>query len=120
HKFFGAAFDPATLVVVARATKLTHEWRLIVANGKVVAGSQYRDAEGRAEAPQCPDEVLRFTATVLDSVAWRPAPMFIMDICDSEDGLRLLELNSFGCSGHYLADLRAVVEAASELAAAAW
>jgi hypothetical protein len=119
-KFFGATFDPATLVLVARAKKVTREWRLIVANDKVIAGSQYLNAGVREEVPWCPDEVLRFAAAVLDGVAWRPAPMFIMDICDSEDGLRLLELNSFGCSGHYLADVRAVVDAASELASLAW
>jgi hypothetical protein len=120
HKFFGTTFDPTTLILVARAKKLTHEWRLIVGNGKVIAGSQYRNAEAREEAQRCPEEVFRFAATMLESVAWRPAPMFTMDICDSEEGLRLLELNSFGCSGHYLADLRPVVETASELASLAW
>jgi hypothetical protein len=120
HKFLGTAFDPSALILVARAKKLVREWRLIVANDKVIAGSQYRNADAREEAAHCPDEVLRFAAAVLDGVIWRPAPMFIMDICDSEDGLRLLELNSFGCSGHYLADVSTVVEAASELAALAW
>jgi hypothetical protein len=119
-KFFGAPFDPPTLILVARPKKLTYEWRLIVANGKVVAGSQYQSPSGRVEAPGYPEEVSKFATTMLDKVAWSPATMFIMDICDSEDGLRLLELNSFGCSGHYLADLRTVVEAASELAAQAW
>jgi hypothetical protein len=120
HKFFGTTFDPAALILIARPKKLAREWRLVVANGKVITGSQYRNADTWEEAPGCPDEVLRFAASMFDSVAWRPAPMFIMDVCDSEDGLRLLELNSFGCSGHYLADLRTVVEAASEQASLAW
>jgi ATP-grasp domain, R2K clade family 3 len=119
-KFFGTAFDPESVVVIARPRKLTYEWRLIVGNGRVIAGSQYRDANGPTEKPGCPDEVLRFAETILDSVAWRPAPMFIMDVCDSEDGLRLLELNSFGCSGHYSAGLEKIVASASELAAQAW
>jgi ATP-grasp domain, R2K clade family 3 len=120
HQFFGATFDPATLILVSRAKKLTREWRLIVANGKVITGSQYREVDEHRETPGYPEEVLAFATTVLNSVSWRPAPMFIMDICDSEDGLRLLELNSFGCSGHYLADLRIVVEIASDLASSAW
>jgi hypothetical protein len=120
QKFFGTAFDPTTLILVARAKRLTYEWRLIVANGQVVAGSQYRNATGREERPECPDEVVSFVEDVLTKVSWRPAPIFIMDVCDSEDGLRVLELNSFGCSGHYLADLSAVVRAASELASQLW
>jgi hypothetical protein len=93
---------------------------LIVANGRVVAGSQYRDATGREERPECPDEVISFVEDVLKKVSWHPAPIFIMDVCDSEDGLRVLELNSFGCSGHYLADLSTVVRAASGLASQLW
>ena len=120
HKFLGTAFDPETLIIVARAKDLTREWRLIVVNDQVIAGSQYRDGDGHKETMQCPDEVLSFAATVLESVPWRPAPVFIMDICDSEDGLRLLELNSFGCSGYYLADLRIIVETASKIASLAW
>jgi hypothetical protein len=120
HRFFGAAFDPAALVVVARAKRLTREWRLVVAGGEVIAGSQYRATHGQEEVAGCPEEVLAFAAEVLGGVPWRPAPAFIMDVCDSEDGLRLLELNSFGCSGFYRADLRAVVQRASELASPAW
>jgi hypothetical protein len=120
HRFSGASFDPAALVVVARAKRLGREWRLVVANGEVIAGSQYRGAHGTEELAGCPEEVLAFAADVLGGVPWRPAPAFVMDVCDSEDGLRLLELNSFGCSGFYSADLRVVVERASALASLAW
>jgi hypothetical protein len=120
HQFFGSAFDPTTPVLVARAKRISSEWRLIVANGRVLTGSQYRKGDDYHENPEVPAEVLAFATTILDSVPWRPAPLFIMDVCDSEDGLRLVELNSFGCSGHYLADLRVVVEMASEVARAAW
>jgi hypothetical protein len=114
------AFDPTTLVLVASPKKISHEWRLIVANGEVIAGSQYsEDGQSRVLAG-CPNEVLAFGATVLQQVDWRPDAMFIMDVCASEDGLRLLELNSFSCSGHHLANLEAVVKKASELAALSW
>jgi hypothetical protein len=116
NTFLGTTFDPTTPVLVARAKKLSYEWRLIVAEGRVIAGSQYRNATDWEDRPGCPDEVLSFATNALERVAWRPAPMFVMDVCDSEDGLRILELNSFGCSGHYLADVQAVVEAASALA----
>jgi hypothetical protein len=40
----------------------------------------------------------------------------MLDVCDSEDGLRVVELNSFSCSGLYDCDLAAVVAAASACA----
>jgi len=116
-RFHGSEFDPTQLVLVARAKKSSYEWRLIVCNSRVIAGSQYRSPAGRDELPHCPDEVISFAADVLQNVRWRPAPIFVLDVCDSEDGLRVQELNSFGCSGHYLADVATVVEAASNLAA---
>lgn len=114
------ALDPTALILVARPRRLSREWRLVIAGDKAIAGSQYRTDGGVEVTAGCPDEVVAFAATVLETVDWRPAPLFIMDVCDSEDGLRLLELNSFGCSGHYLADLATVVEKASEIAALSW
>jgi hypothetical protein len=116
----GAAFDPTTLILVARPKKLFREWRLIVASSEIIAGSQNRNDREVAVVAGCPDEVLAFARTTLEQVEWRPDPMFVMDVCDWEDGLRLIELNSFGCSGHYLADVATVVERASMLAALCW
>ncbi len=116
----GVAFDPTLLILVALPRQILREWRLIVANGTVVAGSQYA-ARGEIQAQEgCPDEVLGFATTVLQEIDWRPDPLFIMDVCESEDGLRLVELNSFSCSGHYLADVPTVVRTASELASCCW
>jgi hypothetical protein len=114
------SFDPTALILVARPRQVLHEWRLIVANDRVIAGSQYRTEDGVEVEPGCPDEVVAFARSILEKVDWRPDPLFAMDVCNSEDGLRLVELNSFSCSGHYLADLRPVVEAASTVAASMW
>jgi hypothetical protein len=116
----GACLDPTALILVASPRKIDREWRLIVANGRIVSGSQYAVAGSVAVTEDCPHEVIAFAQTVLEQVDWRPDPMFIVDICNSEDGLRVLELNSFSCSAHHLADLRTVVQTASELAAGCW
>jgi hypothetical protein len=115
-----AAFDPTALVLVARPKEISYEWRLLVANGEVIAGSQYRAAGEFVNVAGCPGEVHAFTATVLQQVDWRPDALFVMDVCESENHLRLVELNSFSCSGHYLADLGTVVRRASELASLFW
>jgi hypothetical protein len=114
------AVDPTVAVVVAAPKKISHEWRLLVAHGEVIAGSQYRSDREPEVVAGYPDGVAAFAQTVLREVEWRPDPLFVMDVCASEDGLRLLELNSFSCSGHYLADLPTVVRRASDLAALSW
>jgi hypothetical protein len=64
--------------------------------------------------------VRRHVEAVLDEVRWRPDPIFMLDVCECEGRLWLLELNGFSCSWLYRCDLPAVVAAASELAVSAW
>jgi hypothetical protein len=56
---------------------------------------------------------------MLKDVRWRPDPVFMMDVCESEGQLWLVELNGFSCSWLYQCDLSGVVSEVSELAAAA-
>jgi hypothetical protein len=53
-------------------------------------------------------------------VSWRPDPLFMLDVGETDGGLHLLELNSFSCSGLYRCDPAPVVAVASELAGKAW
>lgn len=112
-------YDPTSLVVIAAPRAITREWRVVVAGDRVIAGSQYAVDGKPAIAPDCPAEVTQFVASVLSEVRWRPDPIFMLDVCESEGRLWLVELNSFSGSWLYRCDLAAVVEAASELAARA-
>jgi len=112
-----ASFDPRTLVLVARPLSIAREWRLIVAHGKVITGSQYC-VEGHPQvAAGCPDEVIRFADRLLAQVSWRPDPLFVMDVGECADGLRIIELNGFSCASLYAAELSVLVEVASRFAA---
>lgn len=109
--------DPTTMILVAAPRRLTYEWRLFVAHGRVVTGSRYRLNGTTDVAPDLPESVSEFATEVLAAVPWRPDPLFVMDVCASDDGLRIVELNSFSCSGQCACDLDAYVAAASQFAA---
>ena len=109
-------FDPATAVVIARPRPIWREWRLIVTGDRVVAGSQYAAGGGAPSRPCAPGEVTAFAEAMLAEVRWRPDPIFMLDVCESEGQLWLVELNSFSGSWMYQCDLSAVVTAAAELA----
>lgn len=109
-------YTPTELVVVAAKQPILREWRLVVIDSRVVAASQYYANGELAVVPGCPDEVQTFAEEMLQNVQWRPDPAFMLDICESNARLWLLEMNSFSCSGLYGCDLDAVVEAASTMA----
>jgi hypothetical protein len=113
-------YDPETLVVIAEPQSIGREWRLVVAGNEVVSGSQYANAGVKSVVATCPDNVLGFAREMLATVSWRPDGMFMLDVCESDGGLRLVELNSFSCSWLYACDFAPVVERASNLAAQDW
>lgn len=109
-------YDPSTLVVIATPKEIEKEWRLVVSEGRVVAGSQYAEKGVKSVAAGCPDRVRAFAEAMLAEVRWQPDPLFMLDVCECEGRLWLVELNGFSCSWLYECDVAAVVSEASRLA----
>jgi hypothetical protein len=114
------ASDITTMIMIAEPQQISHEWRLFVAQSEVITGSQYRLNGQTSVAPGIPSEVNKFATQVLMEIRWRPDPLFVMDVCESDNGLRIVELNSFSCSGHCDCDLDAYVAVASRFAGLQW
>jgi hypothetical protein len=113
-------YDPGTLVVVASPRSIEREWRLVVIDGTVVAGSQYAIGGRKAIRPECPAEIWQFAESMVQQVKWRPDPAFMLDVCQSAGQLWLVELNSFSGSWLYQCDLAKFVAAAGALAERIW
>jgi hypothetical protein len=113
-------YDPAMQVVAAPPKEIGREWRLVIAGDEIVAASQYRDYGAISVMPDCPTHVSEYASDVLRRVTWRPDSLFVMDVCESDERLYVLELGSFSCSGFYECDVEAVVRKASEVAEKEW
>lgn len=109
-------YDPATLVVVAAPREIEREWRLVVSGDRIIAASQYAVQGSKCVEPGCPGEVRAYVEAMLADVRWRPDPIFMLDVCEAEGGLWLVEINGFSSSWLYQCDLAAVVAEARELA----
>ena len=116
---FGFYFDDPNLPVVAAPVRTVgREWRFVVADGQVVAGSAY-DAGSRSAKPAEPDgDATAFATSVAASIA-PPAAVYVLDVCESGGEFRLLELNPFGGADLYACETGEVVRAVSEVADAA-
>lgn len=113
---FGFYFDdPALPVLVAPVRAVEQEWRYVVVDGRVVAGSGYA-AEGRKTRADDPGgESWRFAAAVAADLE-PPEAVYVLDVCLAEGELRLVELNPFSGADLYACDAAAVVRAAGETA----
>lgn len=112
---FGFYFDDESLpVVVAPVRAISREWRYVVANGTIVAGSVYEPV-GRIALRDSPQRrSWQFAERVAQSI---PAPesSYILDICESDGRMHVLELNPFSGADLYACDRVAVVNAVSKL-----
>jgi hypothetical protein len=113
-------YNPETRVLVASPQRISREWRLVIAGDEVVASSQYRLNGSTCIAAGCPGELTRFVARILAEIDWRPDPVFVLDVCESQQEWLLLELNSFSCSGLYACDPVAVIHAVNSMAIREW
>ena len=105
--------------LVAYPRKIKNEFRFFATRNRVIDGSQYRDSDRRyAVAPlsgPLAEEAKEFANMVLQEVDWRPEPMFVMDVCIEPNGPKIVELNSFSCSGWYATPPFPVLEKAIQI-----
>lgn len=107
----GFLFDETIKVVVAPPKYMGKEWRLVLVDGKVVTGSLYKNRSMRPKVCEQPENVVELAERM--AAIWQPAPVFVMDICDHEDGPKIIELNCFNASGFYACDIDVIVKEVS-------
>ena len=109
HGFY---YDDETIPVVVCPTKtIGDEYRFVVVARSVIAGSGYiadgraahDDVSGLSEARALAERIAREMEP--------PEPVYVLDICATPDGMRLMELNPFSGADLYGCDRGAVVEA---------
>jgi hypothetical protein len=103
----GSSLTGATLVQVSSPKTILQEVRCWMVEGRVITASVYR----RGSRVVYSDEVeLRFIefAEAL-AVEWSPEKAFCLDVCDTPEGLRVVEINTINSAGFYAADMQRLV-----------
>ncbi|MFT5683242.1 MAG: hypothetical protein ACI8RZ_004173 [Myxococcota bacterium] len=106
--------DDQLPVVVAPLRDIGREWRFVIVNRQVVTGSGYI-AEGRqADAAEPTGAPWRLAAEIAAHIA-PPEPAYVLDVCEADGALHLLELGPLSGADLYGCDLSAVVSAVSDM-----
>lgn len=107
---------PDTLILVSKLHDIQGEFRFVIADGKVVTGSEYR-WDGKLDIRRDWPEECEALARQVAEHEWQVDIAYTCDVALTPDGPRIVELNGFSCAGMYACDLEKVVDAVS---AAAW
>lgn len=101
------SLTPGTRIQLAPAAAVFAEYRCWVVDGEVVTWSQYR----RGGQPFATSDVdARLIGYVRERIAeWTPHRAFVIDVCDTADGIRIVEINTLSASAFYAADVQKLV-----------
>lgn len=114
HGFY---YDDLDLpIVLAPPRDVASEWRCVVVGGSVVAGSGYA-AESRSALPGLDHTPAREFAEDIAASIDVGDPVYVMDVCESDGRLALLELNPFSGADLYDCDRSSIVRAISRFLA---
>jgi hypothetical protein len=103
-------------MVVAPVRQIARDWRYVVVDGRIVAGSAYA-ADGRRVLPDEPTGGPWSFAQTIASTMEAAEIVYVLDVCESDGDLRLLELNPFSGADLYACDADNVVQSVSGVAA---
>ena len=98
-----------TEIVVAGIKKIYTEYRLFVVDGKIVASSLYKRGSKVIADSNVDDHIIDFGKKMIDT--WQPAKAFVLDVCETEHGMKIVEINNINSAGFYACDVHAIVEA---------
>jgi hypothetical protein len=109
----GTSLSPTTLVQVCTPKTIHAEYRFWIVGGKIATKSLYKLGRRVVYAADVDERMDHF---VLQAAAdWQPHRAFVIDVCDTPEGPRIVEINTLNAAGFYAGDVQRLVEALEEL-----
>lgn len=111
-----SSIDPETLVVISQPKQIKAEFRYVIVDKKVVAGSEYR-WENVLDVRSDTHPVCTALAEHVAQAEWQADRVYVCDIALlPDDTARVIELNAFSSSGLYACDPYTIVQEVSTAA----
>lgn len=108
----GFSIEMTTKIVVAKLKNIENEWRLFVVNNQVISGSRYRSLGRRSISKDVPNYAKEFGEKM--ARIWSPEIVFVLDIAQVDDSLKVIEINGFNSSGFYESNIKLIIQKVSE------
>lgn len=110
EEYFAESLNPTTELMVSTPVDILAEWRLWIVDDTVVTFSRYKLGDTVRWVHAIDDDVIPFADAMITANRGY-ATAYVMDICRTEAGLKLLETNSINSAGLYEGNLMDLVKA---------
>jgi hypothetical protein len=99
--------------MVSEPVTIYSETRTWVVKGKVVTASEYKRGNKSYQSSTVEPRIIAFAQARANE--WSPNDAYCLDIADTPDGLKIVEVNCLNASGFYKADMAKLVAALEDL-----
>jgi hypothetical protein len=100
-------YDFEDLIQISSPKVIYKEARVWVVDGKIVTSSYYHFKHNVEWREYVDPEGLEFVEEMIK--LYQVADAFVMDICLTPDGWKIVEINCINCSGFYMGDLQKIL-----------
>lgn len=104
---------PETEVCYSLPRKIYQECRFFIVDGKVVTGSQYKLGRRVVYSEDVPPRLKDFAQEMVD--LWQPHRAFALDIADTPNGPKVIEIGCLNSCGFYATNVQKLVLALNEM-----
>lgn len=104
---------PDDRIVIAPLTQIYTETRFYVVDGEVVTGSMYKSGSNVFYSDQVMPFIAEYAQKMVDT--WQPDRAFVLDIADTDEGPKVIEINAINSSGFYNIDMGKYVHAINSM-----
>lgn len=112
HNYRSAHFNESTEIQISTPKTIFKEIRFWVVDGKIITGSQYRQGKTVIYDDHYEPEATVYAQSMVDK--FQLADAFVIDVCLTEDGWKIVECGCINCAGFYKSDLQKIIFAVEE------
>lgn len=102
-----------TVMLLSPIKQIYNECRVFVVDGVVVTASMYKQGDRVIANSNVDQRFIDFAQQMVDG--WQPAIAFVIDIADTPEGLKIIEINNINSAGFYEADVFKIIDAINNL-----
>lgn len=110
---YGNSLSGETFIQLSKPKKIFAEYRLWVVGNEIVTWSLYKRGDRVIYSSEVDDYVLDFGYHVIS--LWKPHRAFVLDVCDTADGMKIVEINTLNAAGFYAADVKSLILSLEQL-----
>jgi hypothetical protein len=103
----GTSLTPTTLIQLSLPVAIHAEYRFWVVAGQIVTRSLYKRGNQVLYSGNVDERLARYVQDRMGE--WMPHESFVIDVCDTAEGTRIVEINTLNSSGFYAADVQRLV-----------